>query len=195
MWSHSLWLSLWLSLGHSLALFRSPNLLTKSLLGSIGPSRGPQPNQSSKVLVQLFAALLRFVNFYWLGQSYCGPQWDTSFCGIRHTLGISCGAQWDTAHPIVYLGTLRGFPVSQSGLRGRFLLAVGELGISATRDIRRSCLGDVIHKYQTDHIVQDTLIARVPDKHFAICFLFCQNVTILAPNMKTVSFGCFSIIA
>ena len=120
---------------------------------------------------------------------------DTSFCGIRHTLDISCGAQRDTAHPIVYLGTLRGFPVSQSGLRGRFLLAVGELGISATRDIRRSCLGDVIHKYQTDHIVQDTLIARVPDKHFAICFLFCQNVTILAPNMKTVSFGCFSIIA
>ena len=167
MWSHTLWLSLSHSLTLSgslsdspwvsLALFGSPNLLTKSLLGSLGPSRGPQPNLYNKVLVQFFAALLRFVNFYRFGQSYCGPQWDTIFCWIRHTLDISCGAQWDTAHPIVYLVTLRGFPVSQSGLRGRFLLAVGELGISATRDIRRSCLGDVIHKYQTNHSLQDTL--------------------------------------
>ena len=128
MWSHPLWLSLWLSLGHSLALFRSPNLLTKSLLGSIGPSRGPQPNQSSKVLVQLFAALLRFVNFYWLGQSYCGPQWDTSFCGIRHTLDISCGAQWDTAAQLYISGRSGVFRWVRVGCEGDSCSLLGNWG-------------------------------------------------------------------
>ena len=36
---------------------------------------------------------------------------------------------------------------------------------------------------------------RVPDRHFAICSLFCQRKMILVPNVKTLSFGCFSIIA